>query len=226
MPRCPGRAPPDRWCTGAVERWPASTFSAAPMPWEQPRAVSASRARCAAALAYRAVSAATLGRPGRCAAAARSRTRALTASSYAPLTRRGARFVSTGTTMRVAERAGGRGPTVHIPGVAAAAAAAAAAALAAARRSRESGFQGACSASVWMAPGIRRRSARGQLGEAPGRLPLGRARPGGHPRPRRRWSWPRRSVSAALIVVCDCVCVLSQKNRCNGRQLLYLHSTT
>ena len=64
---------------------------------------------------------------GRCAAAARPRTRALTASSYAPLTRRGARFVSTGTTMRVAERAGGRGPTVRIPGVAAAAAAALAA---------------------------------------------------------------------------------------------------
>ena len=151
------------------------------------------------------------GRFRRCAAAAGPRTRAISAPSRAPLTRRGARFVATGTSMRVAERAGGRGPTVRVPGVAAAAAAAAAA-LAAARRSRESGFQGACSASVWMAPGIRRRSARGQLGEAPGRLPLGRARPGGHPRPRRRRRWPRRSVSAALIVVCDCVCVLSKKS--------------
>ena len=119
-----------RQIAGALVQWsagPASSFSASPMPWEQPRAVFAWRARCAAALAYRAVSAATLGRPGRCAAAARPRTRALTASSYAPLTRRGARFVSTGTTMRVAERAGGRGPTVRIPGVAAAAAAALAA---------------------------------------------------------------------------------------------------
>ena len=56
------------------------------------------------------------------------------------------------------------------------------------------------------------RRGRGRLGETPGRLPLGRARPGGHPRPCRRWSWPRRSVSAALIVVCDCVCVLSKKS--------------
>ena len=111
MPHRAGRARPGRRCTGAVERLPASSFSAAPMPWEQPRAVLASRARCAAVPAHRAVSAATSGRPGRCAAAARPRTRALTASSYAPLTRRGARFVSTGTTMRVAERAGGRGPT-------------------------------------------------------------------------------------------------------------------
>ena len=147
----------------------------------------------------------------RCAAAAGPRTRAISAPSRAPLTHCGARFVATGTSMRVAERAGGRGPTVRVPGVAAAAATAAAA-LSAARRSRESGFQGACSASVWMAPGIRRRSARGQLGEAPGRLPLGRARPGGHPRPRRRRRWPRRSVSAALIVVCDCVCVFSKKS--------------
>ena len=119
-----------RQIAGALVQWsagPASSFSASPMPWEQPRAVFASRARCAAALAYRAVSAATLGRPGRCAAAARPRTRALSASSCAPLTRRGARFVSTGTTMRVAERAGGRVPTVRIPGVAAAAAAALAA---------------------------------------------------------------------------------------------------
>ena len=180
MPRCPGRAPPGRWCTGAVERWPASTFSAAPMPCEQPRAVSASRARCAAAPAYRAVSAATSGRPGRCAAAARPRTRALTASSYAPLTRRGARFVATGTTMRVAERAGGRGPTVRFPGVAAAAAAAFAA-LAAARLEPRERLTGLAGEGVTDARRQRRRSACGRLGEAPGRLPLGRARPGGVP---------------------------------------------
>ena len=59
-----------------------------------------------------------------------------------------------------------------------------------------------------VAPGVRRRSARGRLGEAPGRLPLGRARSGGHPRPRRGRRLPRRSVPAALIVVCDCVCLL------------------
>ena len=58
---------------------------------------------------------------------------------------------------------------------------------------------------------MRSRSARGRLGEAPGRLPLGRARSGGHPRPRRGRRLPRRSVPAALIVVCDCVCLLSKK---------------
>ena len=63
-----------------------------------------------------------------------------------------------------------------------------------------------------VAPGVRRRSARGRLGEAPGRLPLGRARSGGHPRPRRGRRLPRRSVPAALIVVCDCVCLLSKKS--------------
>ena len=124
------------WATGLVRAGRPHPFSAAPMPWEQPRAVFASPARCAAAPAYQAVSTATLGRPGRCAAAAQPRTRALSASSYAPLTCRGARFVSTGTTMRVAERAGGRGWTTRVPGIAAAAAAAAAA-LAAVHWSRE-----------------------------------------------------------------------------------------
>ena len=47
--------------------------------------------------------------------------------------------------MRVAECAGGRGPTVRVPGVAAAVLAA----LAAARRSRESGSTG--SSSAWQA---------------------------------------------------------------------------
>ena len=63
----------------------------------------------------------------------------------APLTHCGARFVATGTSMRVAECAGGRGPTVRVPGVAAAVLAA----LAAARRSRESGSTG--SSSAWQA---------------------------------------------------------------------------
>ena len=114
--------------------------SAAPMPWEQPSGCPCVR---------RGLSPPPPDGwwPGR-ASAAGPRTRAISAPSRAPLTRRGARFVATGTSMRVAERAGGRGPTVHIPGVAAAAAAAAAA-LATARRSRSSGFQGACSASVW-----------------------------------------------------------------------------
>ena len=51
--------------------------------------------------------------------------------------------MATGNFLRVAERAGGRGPTVRVPGVAAAAATAAAA-LATARRSRESSYTGAC----------------------------------------------------------------------------------
>ena len=185
----------------------SNPLPASPMPWEQPRAVFASRARCAAALAYRAVSAATLGRPGRCAAAARPRTRALSAPSRAPLTHCGARFVATGTSMRVAECAGGRGPTVRVPGVAAAVLAA----LAAARRSRESGSTG--SSSAWQADvtdarvgGCRRCDWR--LGEAPGRLPLAWARPGGHPRPRWRRRLPRKSVPAALVVTGVCVHVL------------------
>ena len=184
--------------------------SAAPMPWEQPSGCPCVRR----GLSPPPPDGWWPGRASRALPEVRGRRRASNSCHIRPIPctahPRGARFVATGTSMRVAERAGGRGPTVRVPGVAAAAATAAAA-LSAARRSRESGFQGACSASVWMAPGIRRRSARGQLGEAPGRLPLGWARPGGHPRPRRRWSWPRRSVSAALIVVCDCVCVLSKK---------------
>ena len=156
----------------------------------------------------------TRGRPGarpdssrRCAAAAGPRTRAISAPSRAPLTHCGARFVATGTSMRVAECAGGRGPTVRVPGVAAAVLAA----LAAARRSRESGSTG--SSSAWQADvtdarvgGCRRSDWR--LGEAPGRLPLAWARPGGHPRPRWRRRLPRKSVPAALVVTGVCVHVL------------------
>ena len=143
----------------------------------------------------------------RCAAAAGPRTRAISAPSRAPLTHCGARFVATGTSMRVAECAGGRGPTVRVPGVAAAVLAA----LAAARRSRESGSTG--SSSAWQADvtdarvqGCRRCDWR--LGEAPGRLPLAWARPGGHPRPRWRRRLPRKSVPAALVVTGVCVHVL------------------
>ena len=105
------------------------------MLWEQPRSDYLSPGRRPRPPPAGRWSGAALGPSRRCAAAAGPRTRALTASSRAPLTRRGARFVATGTSMRVAERAGGRGPTVRVPGIAAAAAAAAAT-LAGARRSR------------------------------------------------------------------------------------------
>ena len=46
-------------------------------------------------------------------------------------------------------------------------------------------------------------ACRERLRAAPRRLPLGRAWPGGHPRPRRRRLQPRRRVSAALAVSCE-----------------------
>ena len=57
-----------------------------------------------------------------------------------------------------------------------------------------------CVTDAWAAATA---ACRERLRAAPRRLPLGRAWPGGHPRPRRRRLQPRRRVSAALAVSCE-----------------------
>ena len=143
---------------------------------------------------------AALGTAGRCAAACTPRTRASSTPSRVLLTPRCGLSVRTATTMRFAERADGGGPTARVATVVATAAAVAAA-LSAARRRRESGFAGLARD---VGPECNGRCARMRTEwhrAAPERLLPGRARPGGHPRPRRcrlqRW-W---SVSATVIAV-------------------------
>ena len=96
-----------------------------------------------------------------------------------------ARSVLAGTTMRVAERSGGRGSTAHVPGVVAAAAAAAAAVVAAHRRPPERPRGGRMGPGVTDVVAAGAAVCRQRRREPPRRLPPGRARPGSHTRPRR-----------------------------------------
>ena len=96
--------------------------------------------RCSSSPPTRGRRGVALGASGRCAAGASARTRAPSASSCMLLTPRLPRSVAAGTSMGVAERASGRGPTASVAGVAAAAAAAAAA-LCAARGRTLRGFR-------------------------------------------------------------------------------------